>query len=101
MTAPIGIDAPLVATAAAVETAGAGTMAGTMAGAAGPMCAVVGPGVEDASIEGAAGFVARGAETGALMAQLTTVRSLFAATMASSGLAYEATDALNQAVLSI
>lgn len=101
MSAPIGIDAPLVATAAAVETAGAGTMAGTSAGAAAPMSAVVGPGLEDASIEAAAGFAARGAETSAVMAQLTMVRSLFAATMASSGLAYEATDALNQAALII
>jgi hypothetical protein len=65
------------------------------------MSAVVGPGVEDASIEAAAGFAARGAETDALMAQLTTVRSLFAATMASSGVAYEATDLLNQASLII
>jgi PE family len=101
MTAPIGVDAPMVGTAAAVETAGAGTMAGTSAGAAAPMSAVVGPGVEDASIAAAAGFAARGAETDALMAQLTTVRSLFAATMASSGVAYEATDLLNQASLII
>jgi PE family len=101
MTAPIGIDAPLVATAAAVETAGSATMAGTTAGAAAPMCGVVGPGVEDASIEAALGFAARGAETSALMAQLTTVRALFAGTMASSGLAYTATDALNEAALSI
>jgi hypothetical protein len=101
MTAPIGVDAPLVGTAAAVETAGAGTMAGTAAGAAAPMSAVVGPGVEDASIQAAVGFAARGAETDALLTQLTTVRSLFAATMASSGLAYEATDLLNQASLII
>lgn len=101
MTAPMGIDAPVVAAAAATETAGAGTMAGTSAGAAAPMMAVVGPGVDDASIEAAAGFVARGAETDALMAQLTTVRGLFAETMAASGLAYTATDALNQAALAI
>jgi hypothetical protein len=101
MTAPIGVDAPMVGTAAAVETAGAGTMAGTAAGAAGPMSAVVGPGAEDASIQAAVGFAARGAETDALLAQLTTVRSLFAATMASSGVAYEATDLLNQASLII
>jgi hypothetical protein len=101
MTAPMGIDAPVVATAAAVETAGAGTMAGTSAGTAAPMSAVVGPGVEDASIEAALGFAARGAETDALMAQLTTVRGLFAETMAASGVAYTATDALNQAALAI
>jgi PE family len=101
MTAPIGVDAPMVGTAAAVETAGAGTMAGTSAGAAAPMSAVVGPGAEDASVEAALGFAARGAETDALMTQLSTVRSLFAATMASSGVAYEATDALNQAALTI
>jgi len=101
MTAPIGVDAPVVGTAAAVEAAGAGTMAGTTAGAAAPMCGTVGPGCEDASIEAGLGFAARGAETGALMAQLTTVRDLFAATMASSGVAYEATDALNQASLII
>lgn len=101
MTAPMGIDAPVVATAAATETAGAGTMAGTTAGAAAPITAVVSPGVEDASIAAAAGFVARGAETDAMMAQLTTVRGLFAETMAASGLAYTATDALNQAALVI
>jgi hypothetical protein len=101
MTAPMGIDAPVVATAAATETAGAGTMAGTTAGATAPITAVVGPGVEDASLEAAAGFAARGAETAALMGQLTTVRGLFAETMAASGLAYTATDALNQASLAI
>jgi len=101
MTAPMGIDAPVVAMAAATETAGAGTMAGTSAGATAPISAIVGPGVEDASLEAAAGFSARGAETAAMMAQLTTVRGLFAETMASSGLAYTATDALNQAALAI
>ncbi len=76
-------------------------MAGISAGAAAPISAIVGPGVEDASLEAAAGFAARGAETTALMAQLTTVRGLFAETMAASGLAYTATDALNQAALAI
>jgi len=101
MTLPIGVDAPMVATAAAVEAAGTGTMAGTTAGAAGPMSAVVGPGVEEASIAAATAFAARGAETDAMMTQLTTVRGLFSATMASSGMAYEATDLLNQASLII
>ncbi|MBV8860932.1 MAG: PE domain-containing protein [Mycobacterium sp.] len=101
MTAPIGVDAPVVGTAAAVEAAGAGTMAGTAAGAATPICTTVGPGADDASLGAGVGFAVRGAETAALMAQLTTVRDLFAATMASSGVAYEATDALNQAALII
>jgi hypothetical protein len=101
MSAPIGVDGPMVAAAAAVETAGAGTMAGTTAGAAEPICGVIPPGADDASIGAGTGFAARGAETAALMAQLTTVRHLFAATMASSGVAYEATDALSEAALAL
>jgi hypothetical protein len=91
----------MVATASAVETAGAGTMLGTTAGATEPVCGVLPPGADDASIGAGTAFAARGAETTALMAQLTLVRNLFAATMASSGVAYEATDALNEAALAL
>lgn len=101
MSAPIGVDAPVVATSAATEAAGAGTMLGSTAGATEPICGVVPPGADDASIGAGTGFAARGAETTALMTQLTMVRNLFAATMASSGVAYEATDALSEAALAL
>ena len=48
------------------------------AGAAGPVSAILPPGAEDASAAAAAAFVARGAETEAMLAQLTVVRALFA-----------------------
>jgi hypothetical protein len=97
----IGVDGPAVATSAAQETAGAGVMLGTTAGATEPICGVIPPGADDASIGAGTGFAARGAETTALMAQLTMVRDLFAATMASSGVAYTATDALSEAALAL
>ncbi|GAB4984434.1 hypothetical protein MAHJHV59_49450 [Mycobacterium avium subsp. hominissuis] len=49
----------------------------------------------------AAAFIARGAETEAMLAQLTTVRTLFAQTMASSAAGYTAVDAINEATLAI
>lgn len=95
------VDGVVVATGAAVEGAGAATMAGTSSGAAPAITAVVPLGAEDASAAAAAGFNARGAETLAMMAQLTGSRGLFSETMSANGLAYTATDAANQAVLSI
>ncbi|KMO69791.1 PE domain-containing protein [Mycolicibacterium chlorophenolicum] len=102
MTNPLMlINAPVVAGSAAVEDAGAATMGGTMAGAAGPVTAVLPPGAEDASAAAAAAFIARGAETEAMLTQLTTVRALFAQTMASSAAGYTAVDAINEATLAI
>jgi hypothetical protein len=101
MTGPVLVNAPLVGMAAAVETSGAATMAGTSAGAAGPVTAILPPGAEDASAAAAAGFAARGAETMAMMTQLTVVRELFAATMGTSAAGYLATDALNEASLAL
>ena len=101
MTGPVLVDAPLVAMAAAVETSGAATMAGTSAGAAGPVTAILPPGAEDASAAAAAGFIARGAETVAMLTQLTVVRELFAATMGTGAASYVATDALNEASLAL
>jgi hypothetical protein len=95
------INAPVVAAASATEDAGVATMGGTMAGAAGPVTAILPPGAEDASAMAAAAFAARGAETAAVLAQLTAVRGLFAATMASSGVAYTAMDAFNEATLAL
>jgi hypothetical protein len=95
------INAPLVAGAAATEDSGVATMGGTMAGAAGPVTAVLPPGAEDASAAAAAAFVARGAETEAVLAQLTAVRGLFAQTMAASGAAYTAIDGINEATLAL
>jgi hypothetical protein len=101
MTSPLLINAPALGVASAVENAGAATMAGTGAGAAGPVTAILPPGAEDASAAAAAAFGARGAETMAMLTQLTTVRALFANTIATSGAAYLATDAINDATLSI
>jgi hypothetical protein len=102
MTSPLMlINAPVVAGSAAVEDAGAATMSGTMAGAAGPVTAVLPPGAEDASAAAAAAFSARGAETVAMLTQLTTVRALFAQTMASSAAGYTAVDGINEATLAI
>ncbi len=102
MTSPLMlINAPVVTGSAAVEDAGAATMGGKMAGAAGPVTAILPPGAEDASAAAAAAFIARGAETEAMLAQLTTVRTLFAQTMASSAAGYTAVDAINEATLAI
>ena len=101
MTMPMLINAPMVAGASAIEDAGAATMGGTMAGAAGPVTAVLPPGGEDASATAAAAFVARGAATEAMLTQLTLIRALFAQTMGASGVAYAATDAINEATLAL
>jgi hypothetical protein len=102
MTSPLMlINSPLLAMASATENAGAATMGGTMAGAAGPVTAILPPGAEDASAAAAAAFAARGAETEAVLAQLTTVRALFAETVGTSGVAYTAMDAINEATLAL
>lgn len=101
MTMPMLVNSPLLAASAATEAAGAATMGATMAGAAGPVTAVLPPGGEDASAAAAAAFVARGAATEAMLAQLTLIRTLFSASMASGGAAYAATDALNEASLTL
>jgi hypothetical protein len=101
MTVPLLINAPLLGMASGVENAGAATMAGTSAGAAGPVTAVLPPGAEDASAAAAAAFVARGAEAMAMMAQLTVVRGLFAETIATSAAGYLATDAINESTLAL
>ena len=49
----------------------------------------------------AAAFVARGATTDALLTQLTVIRTLFAQTVAASGAAYAATDAINEGSLAL
>lgn len=101
MTSPLLINAPALGVLSAVETAGTATMAGTGAGAAFPVCSVTGPGAEDASLALMPVFNGRGAETMAMLSQLTMVRGLFAGTVAASGCAYTATDAIGQATLSI
>ena len=74
---------------------------GTMAGAAGPVTAILPPGAEDASAAAAAAFVARGAETEAVLAQLTAIRAMFAETVGASGVAYTAMDGINEATLAL
>jgi hypothetical protein len=95
------INAPVVAGSAATEAGGAATMGGTMAGAAAPISAIMPPGAEDASAAAVAAFVARGAETAAMMAQLSMVRGLFASTMATSAAGYTAVDLINEATLAL
>jgi hypothetical protein len=95
------INAPLVAGSAATEEGGAATMAATMGGAAGPVTAILPPGTEDASAAAAAAFAARGAETAAMLAQLSAVRSLFADTVAASAAGYTAVDGINEALLAL
>ncbi len=95
------INAPVVAGSAATEDAGAATMGGTMAGAAVPVTAILPPGAEDASAAAAAAFIARGAECEAILAQLTTVRAMFAQTMAAGAAGYTAMDAINEATLAL
>ncbi len=102
MTSPLMlINAPVVAGSAATEDAGAATMGGTMAGAAVPVTAILPPGAEDASAAAAAAFIARAAECEAILTQLTTVRGLFAQTMAASAAGYTAIDAVNEATLAL
>lgn len=101
MVVPVLVNAPLIGVASATENAGSATMAGTSAGAAGPVTAVLPPGGEDASFAAQAAFVARGAETLGMMTQLTVVRALFAETMGTSGAAYLATDAINDSALAL
>jgi hypothetical protein len=95
------INAPVLAGAAATEDAGAATMGATMAGAAAPVTAILPPGAEDASAAAVAAFAARGAETEAMLGQLTAVRAMFAQTVGASGVAYTAMDAINEATLAI
>ena len=45
--------------------------------------------------------MAHGAATDALLTQLTVIRTLFAQTIAASGAAYAATDALNEAAFGL
>jgi len=91
----------LLGMSAAVENAGAASMAGA-AGAASPeIAAVLPPGLDGASVAAAEGLNARGAATMGLMADLTTVRSLFAETIGANGVGYAAVDGINQATLAI
>jgi PE family len=101
MTVPIGVDPALLGMSAAVETAGAGSMAGASGAAAPEITAVLPPGADGASVAAAEGLNARGAATVGLMADLTTVRSLFADTIGVNGVSYAAVDAINQATLAI
>jgi hypothetical protein len=95
------INAPVLAASSATEDSGVATMGATMGGAAGPVTAILPPGAEDASAAAAAAFVARGAETEAMLAQLTAVRAMFAQTIAASGVAYTAMDGINEATLAL
>jgi hypothetical protein len=95
------VNAPLLGMASGIENAGAATMAGTSAGAAAPVSAVLPPGAEDASVAAAAAFQARAAETLAILSQLTVVRGLFANTIGTSAFAYLTTDAINEATVAL
>ena len=96
----IGVDPAMLAASAGVENAGAASMAGAMASAAPLVCSVVPPGGDAVSAAAAVGLNARGAATEAMMAQLITMRALFADTIGVNGVSYAATDTIGQAILS-
>jgi len=95
------VNSEVVAGASAVEHGGAATMGATAAGTAAPATAILPPGAEEASAAAAAAFMARGAETQAMLAQLVAVRELFAQTMSTNAAAYAAVDGINHATLAL
>jgi hypothetical protein len=95
----LGVDPALLGTSAAVEAAGAGTMAGAAGGAAPEITMIVGPGLDGASLALAAGFNARGLATDAMMTELTTYRSLFSDTVAMNGVGYAGVDVASKALI--
>jgi hypothetical protein len=97
----IGVDAPLLGLSSAIQGAGAGSMAGTTAGAAPEVTAVLPPGGDAASAAAAAGLSARGAATIAMLTELTTGHALFADTVGVSGVSYAAQDSISQVALSV
>ena len=99
MTVPIGVDPALLGLSAAVENAGASSMAGASGAAAPEFSAVLPPGADGASVAAGEGLNARGAATMGLMSDLTTVRSLFADTIGMNGVGYAGVDLINQATL--
>lgn len=101
MTMPMLVSPPLVAVCSAIETAGAGEMGGSTAGAAGPLTTVLPMSASGASTAAAAGINSRGAATLSLLSTLTTQRSLFGDTVGVSGLSYLATDVANSVALLI
>jgi PE family len=101
MTGPIGVNPALLGLSSAIETAGAAAMAGVTGSAAPTMTMVLPPGADPTSAAAAAGLNARGAAALAVMADLTTVRALFAQTVGVNGVSYAAVDAINQASLAL
>jgi hypothetical protein len=95
------INAPLLALQAGNEMAGTARMAGTAGAAAAPTMTLIPPSGDDIGAELVAGFGARGAMTQAMLAQLCMVRGLFSGTVTSSGLAYTAMDAINEASVAL
>jgi PE family protein len=93
----INIDPAIVAAAASSETGGTATMAGATAAAAGPTCAVVPPGADDVSVRAAAALCARGAATSGILAEYIAMRGMFAGAIGTSGVTYDAVEAVNQA----
>ena len=77
----IGVDAPLLGLSSAIQGATAGTMAGTTAGAAPEVTAILPPGGDAASAAAAAGLSARGAAAVAMLTELTGGHALFADTV--------------------
>jgi len=97
----IGVDAPLLGLSSAIQGATAGTMAGTTAGAAPEVTAILPPGGDAASAAAAAGLSARGAAAVAMLTELTGGHALFADTVGTSGVSYTAQDAINQVAVAV
>lgn len=101
MTMPMLVSPVGLAASSAFEAGGTASMAGAAAGAAPTVTAVLPPGGDAASAALAMAASARGAAADALLAELTATRGMYGATIASSGVAYTATDTINQAALAI
>jgi hypothetical protein len=101
MTVPIGVSPELLGLSSAMETAGAGTMAGATGATAPEMTCILPPGNDAASIAAADALMVRGGAAVGMMSDLTTVRGLFAATIGANGAGYAAVDAINQATLAL
>jgi hypothetical protein len=93
----INIDPAILAAAATSESGGTMTMTGATAAAAGPTCAVVPPGADDVSIRAAAALCARGAATSGILAEYIAMRGMFAGAIGTSGVTYDAVEAVNTA----
>jgi hypothetical protein len=89
------VDPALLGVAASSETAGTAAMGAASAAAAPAISGVLPPGSDSVSVRAAAGLMARGGATTAILAEYVTMRGLFAGAIGSSGGTYSAVEAIN------